>query len=208
MRSFDSDLPEVLVVQEVPREHLVNRDRPERAVVEVAQVLVLSLDRPPRLDVGDVVERAQGPGLERTGRPHAGERPPVEAGRRRDGDGRARRDRDNPLAIQERHELVELLLRDGHELPGWRMILLRLGPGRHGIAAVQARCDAAELLLRLAQLAHRDGQQPVGVERDPFVEPQLLLEAVAPQAERALAPRRQVLLEVLDVAGDCSGGLR
>ena len=59
------DLAQVLVVEEVPREHLVNRDRPERAVVEVAQVLVLPLGRPRRIDVGDVVERAQRPRLER-----------------------------------------------------------------------------------------------------------------------------------------------
>ncbi len=43
LRSVELDLPQVLVVEEVARKHLVNRDRPERAVVEVAQVLVLAL---------------------------------------------------------------------------------------------------------------------------------------------------------------------
>ena len=40
------NLAQVLIVEEVSREDLVNRDRPERAVVEVAQVLVLPLGRP------------------------------------------------------------------------------------------------------------------------------------------------------------------
>ncbi len=51
-------------------------------------------------------------------------------------------------------ELLELLLRDRHELAGGRVIGLGLLPGRERIAAVHARGDAAELLLRGAQLAH------------------------------------------------------
>ena len=60
----------------------------------------------------------------------------------------------------------ELLLRDRHELTGGRMVVLGLGPGRHRVAAVEARGDAAELLLRLPQLARRNGEQAVGAERD------------------------------------------
>ena len=49
------ELAQMLVVQEVPREHLVDRDRPQRAVVEVAQVLLLALGRPRGIDVRQVV---------------------------------------------------------------------------------------------------------------------------------------------------------
>ena len=42
------DLAQVLVLQEVPGIHLVDRDAPQRAVVEVAQVFVLPLRRPLR----------------------------------------------------------------------------------------------------------------------------------------------------------------
>ncbi len=70
-------------MEEVPGEDLVDRDGPERAVVEVAQVLVLPLRRPRRVDVGDVVEGADRLRLERARRPHAGERPAIEPRRRR-----------------------------------------------------------------------------------------------------------------------------
>ena len=39
-------LAQVLIVEEVSGKHFVNRDRPERAVVEVAQVFVLPFSRP------------------------------------------------------------------------------------------------------------------------------------------------------------------
>ena len=63
------DLAQVLIVEEVAGEDLVDRDRPERTVVEVAEVLLLPLGRPCGIDVGDVVERARaaaprtGPGV-------------------------------------------------------------------------------------------------------------------------------------------------
>ena len=75
------------------------------------------------------------------------------------------------------------------------------------IAAVDARGDAAELLLRVPQLAHRDREQPVGAERDALVEPELLLELLPPEPERALAARREVALEIVDVAADRGGRL-
>ena len=53
------DLAQVLVVEEVARVDLVDRDRPERRVVVVAQVLVLPLGRPRRIDVGQVVVGAR-----------------------------------------------------------------------------------------------------------------------------------------------------
>ena len=63
------DPAQVLVVQEVPRVDLVDRDRPQRREVVVAQVLVLALGRPRRIDVGQVVVGAasacvsNGPGV-------------------------------------------------------------------------------------------------------------------------------------------------
>ena len=82
------------------------------------------------------------------------------------------------------------------------MIVLRLRPGGERIAAVQPRRDAAEFLLRLLQLAHRDRQQPIGAERHALVEPELLLEPLAAETERALAARREVVLEILEVRAD------
>jgi len=116
----------------------MDRDRPERPVVEVAQVLVLALGRPRRVDVGDVVERPDRLGLERPRRPHAGERPPVEAGRGRHRNRLAFRDRDDVVALNEVGELLELLLRHRDELPGRRMIFLGFRPGGQRIAAVHA----------------------------------------------------------------------
>ena len=40
------DLPQELIVQEVSRIHLVNRDRPQRRIVEIAQVLFLLVGGP------------------------------------------------------------------------------------------------------------------------------------------------------------------
>ncbi len=54
----------------------------------------------------------------------------------------------------------------------------------------------------LLQLAGGDGQQAIGAEREAFVEAELLLEPLAAQAERALAARREVGLEKLDVGGE------
>ena len=90
----------------------------------------------------------------------------------------------------------------GDELAGRRMVGLGLLPRGQRIAAVDPRRDAAEFLLRLLQLARRDRQQAIGAEREPFVEGELLLEPLAAEAERALAARREVGLEKLDVGRD------
>ena len=103
-------------------------------------------------------------------------------------------------------EVGELLLRDRNELAGRRMIVLGAGPGGERIAAVDPRRNAAELLLGLLQLARRDRQQAIGVERDALVEAQLLLEPLAAEPERSLAARRQIALEIFDVGADRGGG--
>ena len=102
-------------------------------------------------------------------------------------------------------QLAELLLRGRDQLTGRRMVALGLLPGGVGILAVDLRRDAAELLLGRGQLAHRDGEQAVGVEGQPFVQPQLLLEPVASEPEVALAARGEVLLEILGVGADRGG---
>ena len=68
-----------------------------------------------------------------------------------------------------------------------------------GIAAVQAARDAPEFFLHLVQLAQRDRQEPIGRQRDAFLELQLLFELVAAEAERGLGAWREVGLQVVDV---------
>jgi hypothetical protein len=88
------------------------------------------------------------------------------------------------------------------------MLLLGVAPGLDGVGgAVQAARHLAELLLHLVQLAQRDRQQPIGAERDPLIEFQLLLEALATEPERRLGARREVGLEIPDVRRDGSGRL-
>src|SRR5262245_57688305 len=82
------------------------------------------------------------------------------------------------------------------------MVRLGLGPGLHRIAAVHAGRDAAELLLRLLQLTHRDPKEAVCPERQPLVRGKLLLEALAAKSEGAFAPGRELTLDVLDVLAD------
>ena len=81
----------------------------------------------------------------------------------------------------------------GDQLPGWRVLVLGLLPRRRRIAAVQPRRDAPELLLRRraarAARCRADGRR----RGQPFVEPQLLLELLAPEPERARAARSEVL---------------
>ena len=165
-------------MQVVAGEDLVNRDVPERRDVEVAQVLDLPLARPRRIGVGQVVHGARRARLERARRPHAGERPAEELRRRRDFDRRVLGQRHDRVALQERLQLAQLLARGGEQLARLGMrFLLRLAPRLDRIAAVEPAGERAELLLRLAQLALGDREQPIDRQRNPLVEPQLLLEA-------------------------------
>ena len=52
------------------------------------------------------------------------------------------------------------------------------------------------------QLARRDREQAIDRQRDAFVEPQLLLELVAPEPERGARLRRDLGFEILDVGAD------
>ena len=106
------------------------------------------------------------------------------------------------VARQERVQLVELFARGRDQRAGRGMFLLGLAPRRDRIAAVQAAGQLAELFLRRGQLARRDRQQAIDRQRDAFFEAQLLLEAIAPEAERALGLRPNVGLEIGDVGAD------
>ena len=196
------DAPQVLVMEEVPRIDLVDRNRPQRRVVVVAQVLVLAFGRPRRIDVSEVVVRARRLRLERPRRPHTGKGPAVEVGRGRDGHQLARRQGDDRLPFEERGELFELLTADANELAGCRMLGLHARPHRQRIAAVHPARERAEGLLGRLQLARRDRQQPIDRHRQPFLEPQLLLEVVAAQAKRRTGPGRDLGFEVLHVRRD------
>ncbi len=192
-------LPQVLVVQEVAGVDLVHRDRPQRAVAEVAQVLFLALGRPRGIHVGHVVVRPHRLRLERPGRPHAGERPPVEAGGRGHDDGFALGNRDQAVAADEVEQLLDLVARGRDELPFRRVLGLDAPPGVERVAAVEAAGLAAEALLRGAELAHGDVEQPVAARREPFLEAQLGLEPLAAEPERPARARRHLGFEVRDV---------
>ena len=85
------------------------------------------------------------------------------------------------------------------------VLALGLGPGFRRIAAVQLRRGAPERVLRRGQLALGDGQEAIGADTETFLEFQLLLEALAAQAERGAGFRGQVGLHRLDVRPDGVG---
>src|SRR5262249_46987026 len=124
---FDS--AQVLVMEEVAWKDLVDRDRPERRVVVIAQVFLLALHGPRGIDIGQIVVGARRLGFERPRRPHARERPAVEVGRGGDGDLFAAEQRDDRLTLEERGELVELLPSDLDKLAGFGMFGLCSSPG-------------------------------------------------------------------------------
>src|SRR6185436_11880499 len=99
---------EMLVVEEMTRVDLVDRNRPQGRVVVVPEMFVLPLWRPARIDVREVVIRARRLRLEGTRCPHARERPPVELRGRRDGDLLPGRHGDHRLPLEKRRELGEL----------------------------------------------------------------------------------------------------
>ena len=72
--------------------------------------------------------------------------------------------------------------------------------------AIQARRGAAEFLLGRVELPHGNGEQAVGIERQPLFELKLLAEAIGAKTERSAGAGRQVVFEVRDVRAD--GGRR
>src|SRR5262249_25450307 len=137
----------MLIVEEVPRVDLVDRDRPQRGQVVVAQVFELTLLGPRRIDVGQIVVGATRFDFGGPRRQHARERPAVEVWRRGDGNRFARWHSDERLALEKRLELVQLLPPDRNELARSRMILFRFRPGRYRIAAIASTGQRLELFL-------------------------------------------------------------
>ena len=107
------------------------------------------------------------------------------------------------VARQERVQLVELFARGRRSAcpaAGCFCFALRhasIGspPFRRPAAWRNSSCVAREL-------ARRDREQAIDRQRDAFFEPQLLLEAIAPEPERALGLRADVVLEIVDVGAD------
>ena len=163
------DAPQVLVVQEVAGIHLVNRDRPERRDVEVAQVLFLPLERPAALGVGEVVVRRRGRlRLERARRPHAGERPAIEVGRRRPPSPCAAAGIVTmALALEERPRARRAGRADGLTSSPGRRVPRLAAPPRPAIGSPPFMRPATrpELLLRRLQLARGDRQQALDGQR-------------------------------------------
>jgi hypothetical protein len=85
-------------------------------------------------------------------------------------------------------------------------------PGGHRISAVQPPRHQPEFLLDVVEFPQRNRQQALGAQRDAFFELELLLEVIAPQPERRFRALRQIVLQVVHVAGNrvgrLSGGIR
>ena len=194
------DAPQELIVQEVPGIHLVDRDRPQRRIVEIAQVLFLPVGRPRRIGVGQVVVRARRLLLERPGHPHARKRPAIELRRRRDDHRLAFGPRDDAVAIDERAELLELLAappqtaRRAQDARPSPCATPAIGSPPSSLPASDPNSSCVAWNSRM-----RDGEEAVGVHRDAFVERQLPLEESRPRRNEARA-FGAALLEVLDVA--------
>ncbi len=204
---FRLHVAQVLEVQEVAGIDLVHRDRPERGRVQIAQVLLLAVSRPPRIDVGDVVVRARGPRLEGPGRPHAGERPAEKVG------GRRHRHR---LALGQRHQVAardeggkprQLLARGIDDPVSRGVAILDAPPHLQGIARLDARGGRAELLLHLAELAQPDLEQPVERDLEALLEAELGGEPIGAEPERRPRLRREIGLEVCHVGFQRVDGL-
>ena len=104
-------------------------------------------------------------------------------------------------------EFLDLFLRDGEELPGLGMLLLRTAPRIERVTAIEPSGDAAELLLDGGDLAQRNRQEPFVAQRHTVFELQLLFEPLLAQPERGLGARREVGFEVVDVGLDRTGRL-
>jgi hypothetical protein len=150
---------------------LVRRDCPQQCAAEIAHVLALTLDRPRRIGVGDVVMRQRRTCLERTWGPEASEGPAIKIWSRTDCEPITVRDRDEVALFQKRANLGELRSNFVHELPRLRVIVLDLLPGRQGITAVEARGRSAELFSRRFQLALGNPKQRVSRQPKSFLEP-------------------------------------
>src|SRR6187401_1998394 len=87
------------------------------------------------------------------------------------------------------------------------MLVLRPAPRLDGVGAVELARELPELVLRRLELAQRDIEQAVGVDRDALVERQLALELLLAKAERRSGLWRHLFFEILDVARDGVRGL-
>ncbi len=87
------------------------------------------------------------------------------------------------------------------------MLLLGTAPRIEWVAAVEPARDASEFLLNEGELAKRNRQESIVAEGDSVFELQLLLEPLRTEPERRLRPRREIGLEVVNVALDRAGRL-
>ena len=71
-----------------------------------------------------------------------------------------------------------------------------------GSPPLRRPASVPEFFLRGCELARRNREQAIDWQRDAFFEAQLLLEAIAPEAERALGLRPDVVFEIVDVGAD------
>ena len=158
-------------------------------MVVVAQVFFLAIGRPRRIGVGQVVVGARRLRFERTRRPHAGERPPVEIRRRRDRDRFAGRQRDDVLPLEKRRQLVELLARDvrparrAPDDPPWCAPRSSSGSPPFMRPAIDRNSSWVSFSSRVATASSRSS----GIVM-PSSSLQLLLELLAAETERRRAP--------------------
>ncbi len=91
--------------------------------------------------------------------------------------------RDDPAALKERRQLVDLLATGLDQLPRRRMLRLGARPRGERVGAVEAARQRPECLLRRLQLALGDREQALDGNADSFLELQLLLELLAAEPE-------------------------
>ena len=174
-------------------------------------MLLLTLGRPSRVDVRQVVVGRQPLRLEHAGRPQARERPPIKLRTGCHDERFVLRDGHDPLPPDEGGKVIELTLDHAQQLVGARMASLDLLP-RLGRVAVCTRRDLLELLLRRLELCLCDFQQPLDRHLDAFFEPQLLGEPLRTQSKRGprawcdgVAQVRQIAPQRVDRHGGCVG---
>ena len=202
------DAPLVQAVEVVARIGLVGGHGPERGEVQVAQVLFPAFGRPGGIGVGQVVVARQGLRLERPRGPDAGLGPAQETGGRGDDDRPVVGQGDEGVALDERHQVGELVAHRLHEgaglgvpRPDLTPDVGRLGPG------VDARRDLAETALLADELPLRDREQRLRPQADALPVAQPAVEPLPTQTERRPAPGGQGAAQVVVVAVDGLGRL-
>ena len=192
--------PEELHV--MTRVRLVDRGALDDAAVEARHVLLHLLPRPGRLRQGDVEESLRRPLLERPRGLHGRDRGCAhEWGRLLHDRGQGRGNGDDAALLDEPPEIAEGVAKGLQELGGRRVVRAQIA--QHVLSrssGTELAGRALELALVAAQIDHAHLEQVVEGQIHRLFEEQLLAEILGADAEIAIGPRQEVLLEELLVS--------